>query len=107
MNARLFVYRILVTILLVSLAAAPGFGREAENQPEKKININSASSEELQTLPRIGPQVAKRIIDFREKNGKFKRIEELMKVRGIGEKTFAGLKDRITIEDTPAARKSP
>lgn len=64
---------------------------------EKKVNINTASSAELQTLPRIGPKVAQRIIDFREKNGKFKKIEEVMKVEGIGEKVFLGLKDRITV----------
>lgn len=67
---------------------------------EKKVNINTASSAELQTLPRIGPKVAQRIIDFRKKNGKFKRIEELMKIEGIGEKIFRGLRDRITVGDS-------
>jgi comEA protein len=62
-----------------------------------KININTASQAELQKLPRIGEVVAQRIIEFREKNGKFKKIEELMKVRGIGEKTFDNLKDLITV----------
>ncbi|MBD3414515.1 MAG: hypothetical protein GF421_08810 [Candidatus Aminicenantes bacterium] len=62
-----------------------------------KININTASHAELQKLPRIGEVVAQRIIDFREANGKFKKIEEIMKVRGIGEKTFENIKDRITV----------
>lgn len=63
----------------------------------KKININTASSTDLQQLPRIGPKVAQRIIDFREKHGQFKRVEDLMKVKGIGEKTFMNLKDLITV----------
>lgn len=65
--------------------------------PAKKVNINTASVAELQTLPRIGPQIAQRIVDFRSKNGKFKRIEEIMKVRGIGEKVFEVIKDKITV----------
>ncbi len=65
--------------------------------PPKKVNINTASVAELQTLPRIGPQIAQRIVDYRTKNGKFKRVEDIMKVRGIGEKVFEEIKDKITI----------
>jgi competence protein ComEA len=64
---------------------------------EAKIDINTATVSELQSLPRIGEEVARRIVEFREKNGKFKKIEDLMKVKGIGEKTFLQLKERITI----------
>ena len=67
----------------------------------KKININTASVEELQQLPRIGAQVAQRIVDFRKKNGRFNRIEDLMKVRGIGENTFSKLKNLITVGQKP------
>ena len=67
------------------------------NAKTEKININTAVSSELQKLPRIGEKVAQRIIDFRKENGKFKTIEEIMKVEGIGEKIFDLIKDKITV----------
>jgi len=70
----------------------------AQSKPEsEKININTASATDLDKLPRIGPKVAQRIIDYRKEHGPFKKIEEIMKVKGIGEKTFARLKDLITV----------
>ncbi len=63
----------------------------------KKVNINTAGVKELQTLPRVGEKTAKRIIDYRKKHGRFKRIEDIMKVKGIGEKTFQKMKNRITV----------
>jgi comEA protein len=69
----------------------------ASKASSNKININTASAKELQELPRIGPSVAQRIIEFRKEHGKFKRIEEIMKVRGIGEKTFERIKNLITV----------
>ena len=63
-----------------------------------KLDLNQATVEELDTLPGVGPAIAKRIVAFREKNGGFKRIEDLMNVRGIGEKTFLRLRDRITVK---------
>lgn len=78
---------------------------QAANAPEKKININTASVSELQKLPQIGEVVAQRIIDHREKHGKFEKIEEIMKIKGIGEKTFLKLKDLITVGDESTAKK--
>ena len=60
-----------------------------------KININTAGSEELQTLDGVGPVTAEKIIDYRESNGRFKDIEDIKNVSGIGEKTFEKLKDDI------------
>jgi len=73
----------------------------AQKTSNKKININTASVDELQKLPRIGAQVAQRIVDFRKEHGRFNRIEDLMKVRGIGESTFSKLKNLITVGQKP------
>ena len=63
-----------------------------------KININTASSEELQKLYRIGPAIASRIIEYRQSYGNFETIEELMEVKGIGEKIFEANKDKICVK---------
>lgn len=63
-----------------------------------KININTASIDELDLLPGIGPTYAQRIVDYRKKNGPFKTISEIQNVSGIGPKTFEKLKDLITIK---------
>ncbi|NLO89277.1 MAG: ComEA family DNA-binding protein [Clostridia bacterium] len=68
----------------------------SEGTPDK-ININQATLEQLDTLPGIGPAYGKRIIEYREKNGGFKSIEEIMEVSGIGPKTFEKIKDLITV----------
>lgn len=67
------------------------------NENAELININTATIEELQKLPRIGPSTAKKIIEYREQNGKFNTIEELKNVSRIGEKTFEKLKDKIKV----------
>lgn len=61
------------------------------------VNINTAGTEELQTLPNIGPQKAQAIIDYRNKNGGFKSVEDLKNVSGIGDKTFDGLKQFLKL----------
>lgn len=81
---------------LFSFVIALQVEAEAKDNP-KKININTALSAELQKLPRIGPQIAQRIIDFRKEHGKFSKIEEIMKVKGVGEKLFEEIKNLITI----------
>jgi comEA protein len=80
-------------LLLVSFSAVLAEAQTAA----PKININTASAADFQKLPRIGPQIAQRIIDFRTQNGPFKRVEELMKVKGIGEKLFDQIKDRVMV----------
>lgn len=61
------------------------------------ININTASVDELQNLTGVGPKKAEQIVQFREENGDFGKVEDLTKVSGIGEKTLETLKDQITV----------
>lgn len=74
---------------------APAPGNAAQNQA--KVNLNKADETQLQTLPGIGPSKAKAIIEYREKSGPFKTIEDLKNISGIGDKTFEKLKDLVEV----------
>ena len=63
------------------------------------VDLNTATAEELDTLPGIGESLARRIIAYREANGPFGSIEEIMEVSGIGEAKFAELEDRVTVDN--------
>jgi competence protein ComEA len=75
-------------------AAAP----KAAAESGRKVNLNTASVQELIDLPGIGPKTAEKIVAWRQENGKFKKPEDLMAVKGIGEKKFAKLKDLVTVQ---------
>ena len=68
-----------------------------ENEVDSKVNINTASKEKLETLPGVGETTAQKIIDYREANGKFKTIEDIKNVSGIGDAKYESLKDKITV----------
>ena len=61
------------------------------------LNLNTATKADLEKLPGIGPSMAQRILDYREKNGSFKKVEELMNVQGIGEKAFLKLRTLVVV----------
>jgi competence protein ComEA len=63
----------------------------------EKVNINTASVEQLMQLDRVGAQYAERIVEYREKNGPFATPEDIMNVKGIGKKTWEANKDRIVV----------
>ena len=73
--------------------------REGEEQSLQKIDINRAESWLLEALPGIGEVLAQRIVDYCNENGPFRRIEDLLKVSGIGEATFEKIEDYITVSD--------
>jgi comEA protein len=64
----------------------------------QKVNLNRASQQALEKLPNIGPAMAKRIIDYRQQKGGFKKLEDLRKVKGIGAKRLSQLVDHVTVE---------
>ena len=79
-----------------SAASAAGQG-SVPSPAASLININTASASELEALPRVGPALAQRIVDYRTAHGLFRAIADIMLVSGIGPATFDQLKDRITI----------
>ena len=62
------------------------------------VDLNRASAEQLQQLPGVGPAIAKRIVDFRDEHGPIERVDDLLKVRGIGEKSLEKLRRFVTVE---------
>lgn len=66
--------------------------------PVLSVNINTANADELDRLPGIGPALAQRIIDYRQANGPFQKIEDITKVRGIGPAEFNAIKNRIVVQ---------
>ena len=69
------------------------------------VNLNTATASQIATLPGIGEKTAKTIVEYRDKNGGFKKIEELMNVKGIGEKSFLKLKALVTVGDAKPAQR--
>lgn len=87
---------VLMGILLASISAVTpvaAFAAEAR----RVVNVNTADPSQLALLPRVGPAVAQRIVDFRKENGPFKSTEDLMLVQGIGEKTYQLIKPYVAV----------
>jgi competence protein ComEA len=106
-------YRALLVTMFVFLCAVPGRAQSPASEPDqtpvaaptpqpvsppaaKTLNLNTATIEQLETLPGVGRKTAERIIEYRTKTGGFKKIEELMNVRGIGEKSFLKIKPLVS-----------
>ncbi|MBR3260968.1 MAG: helix-hairpin-helix domain-containing protein [Firmicutes bacterium] len=92
-------------IIVLSYDESSEIGKSSSSVPDcgltsdegDKVNINTADSSELQTIPGIGPAKAQSIIDYREQNGYFTTTEDIMDVTGIGQKTYASIKDYIVV----------
>lgn len=83
--------------LLVAVAGESHDPAAAGPVSDGVIDLNTASVDELDTLPRVGPAIAARIVAWREENGRFAAVEDLLNVSGIGEKMLAGLRDLVRV----------
>jgi competence protein ComEA len=86
---------------------SPGGRAPVKGEIPVIVNINTASVKELDALPGIGAKTAALIVEYRQKNGPFKKIEELMNVRGVGEKSFLKLKPQLTVGTLKAEAPKP
>ena len=98
MSIRRLVATGLALVLGLVFVAGPVFAA-AKPIPTGKINLNAASVEQLSTLPGVGAKLAARIVEHRQKAGGFKTAQELLNVKGIGEKNFAKLQPFLTLGD--------
>ena len=97
----------LVLVAGLLFASSPLVAQRATKPPvtatvvsTEVVNLNSATAAQIASLPGIGPKTADLVVQYRVKNGPFKKIEEIMNVRGIGEKSFLKIKDRLTVADS-------
>ena len=96
--------RMMIAALLVLSLGVTTLGAQ-DSRPAPKapdtvtapVNLNTATAAQLESLPGIGPDMAQRIVEYRQQNGGFKKVEDLMNVRGIGEASFLKLKALITV----------
>ena len=106
---------LLMLLAIVAMAAIPAAAVAAQAAPTAKqgvakpakpakapastavVNINTATQAQLESLPGVGAKAAERILEYRQKNGQFKKVEDLMNVKGIGEKSFLKLKPMVTV----------
>jgi competence protein ComEA len=96
-SKRMNVVCVLFLCLGLAFSSVSVLAQKSGHVASEKINLNSANAEQLQTLPGVGPATAKNILDYRAKVGKFNKIEEIINVKGIGEKKFQKIKDRLIV----------
>ena len=99
--------RFVVAALLAALVLTTGPAFAAAQAPAGKINLNTATVSQLEDLPGIGPALAARIVEHRQKNGAFKSVDDLMAVKGIGEKNFSKIQGSLTVGAPAAPRETP
>jgi competence protein ComEA len=100
---------VVALLLLTPSFADAAQGKSAKSKtvaaPSTPVNINTATVAQLEALPGVGAKTAQLIVEQRQKNGGFKKIEELMNIKGIGEKSFLKLKPLITLGSDRAEKQ--
>jgi competence protein ComEA len=104
-KALLFAGLVTLSLGLPMAALADESQEKAASTSELRVDINTADVKELTKLPGLGEQMAKRIVAYREENGPFEKAEELMNVRGIGEKSFLKLQPHLTVGSDKEKKK--
>jgi competence protein ComEA len=102
MTLRRFVATGLALAMAALLVAGPALAA-GKATPAAKVNLNTASVEQLTTLPGVGPKLAARIVEYRQKSGAFRSPQELLNVKGVGEKNFAKIEAWLTVGEAPKA----
>ena len=102
----------IAALAAIALSATP-LGAQGRASAQKQtataaapVNLNTATAAQLTTIPGIGAKTAELIIEYREKNGGFKKIEDLMNIRGVGEKSFLKMKPLITVATAKASAQN-
>ena len=92
-------HRVLPVVLAILAIALTGVAAETQGSDSNGVvNVNTATAEQLQLLPRVGPALSQRIIEFREANGPFESTDEMVAVRGIGERSLESLKPYLAVK---------
>jgi len=112
--ARRFPIRLLSSFLFVGLIFAASVDAGRKKQPAKPVNLNTATSEELQLVPGIGPATADKILQMRKSYGGFKSVDDLLAIRGLGAKRLEKMRKYLTVRKpaagkpaTPSAKSTP
>lgn len=95
---------LIVAALVLSAAAAAQTAKP--KPPPQPLDLNRATVEELQQLPEVGPATARAILRFRERNGGFRRVEELLAIRGISRRRFERIRPHVFVQADPAPAQS-
>ncbi len=97
MKYKTMVFALSLAVCLALAMTPPAAAQKGKTLSTEKVNLNTATAEQLQTLPGVGPAMAKRVLEYRAKVGKFTKVEEILNVKGFGEKRFQKIKDRLLI----------
>lgn len=99
-------FRRLIPLLLLSLAVSAVAFAGKKKPPARPVNINTATSAELQQVPGIGPATAQKILQMRKSYGPFKSVDDLLAIRGFGEKRLDKMRKYLTVGKAPAPKQT-